>query len=675
MNPLLTANLDEHKIDFSVIKPEHFTDALETLLPKMLKEHEISANEAPLEFKALFDNQPNHERLNSLYGILYHLNSVINSPEYQSTFENFDEKISEVYTKFSLDERIYYKLCAYTNTKNFAALSDINQDMVFDNIKSMEDGGINLNDELKEKLYKNSNDISNISNQFNNNLMQSQLNSFIVFSEDELIGLPERAVQILHTCDVEKVVDGVNYYKIPFSKGLNNDIMTYCDNEHVRKACYEENLKIATTGDFDNRVVIKNLADTYQECANIMGLPTFSHMKLRKSMAKSSDNAIKFVNDIAEKALPFAKKEQKELITFGEEILNREMQMWDFGFIKNIYANEKFDFEPEDLRQYFTVSHMMKGFFEIFETLYKIKFQQIFGEKTWHKDVQVYQVIGEDNQPVGKIYFDLYLREHKQQGAWMMPSVERSEDTDGKITLPVVYVICNAPKDAGEEPTLSFDEVNTFFHEMGHAFHQLLTKVDCGYYSGLNNVQKDAIELPSQFMENFIYDYEVLKKITSHSKTKEHLPKELYDKLMASKNFNSGLHIVRQCILAKTDLMIYSQPGSNPIDVEHKVREEWKISDRFNSNSLICPSFSHIFGGGYSSGYYSYLWAEVLAADAFAALKESGSNYIEQIPASDLFKKHVLEVGGIDDMGVNFFNFRGREPQAKFLLESYGIPN
>lgn len=674
MNPLLTLDLHEHKIDFSVIKPEHFADALDTLLPKILKEHEVAANEAPLEFKALFDSQPNQERLSKLHSLLYHLYSVVNSPEYQEVFENFDETLSGVYTKFSLDERIYYKLCAFTHTQNFANLSFINQQMVYDHISSMEDNGINLEDSIKEQLYKNSNESSAISSLFSNNLMQSQLNSFIVFSEDELVGLPERAIQILHTCEVEKEVDGVKFYKIPFSKGLNSDIMIYCENEHVRKICFERNLEIATTGDFDNREVVKKFADIYQENATIMGFKNYSEKRLRKNMAKNSEQAIKFVDDIVEKVIPFAKEEQKELIAFGENLLKREMQMWDFGYIKNLYATAKFDFDPEDVRQYFTVKPMMNGFFEIFETLYKIKFNEIYDETAWHKDVKIYSVVDENNNPIGKIYFDLYLREHKQQGAWMMTAIDRDETHDGKITLPVVYVVCNAPKDEGEEPTLSFDEVNTFFHEMGHAFHQLLTKVNCGYFSGLNNVQKDAIELPSQFMENFIYDYEILKKITCHAKTKEHLPKELFDKILNSKNFNSGLHLVRQCILAKTDLVIYSQPGSHPIEVERAIREEWKVSDRFQSSSLICPSFSHIFGGGYSSGYYSYLWAEVLAADSFAALKESGSNYLEQISASDLFKKHILEVGGFDDMSYNFKNFRGRDPEVRFLLESYGIP-
>lgn len=673
MNPLLTLDYKKHQIDFSSIKPEHFKETLDILLPKIIKEHEVAANEADLTFKALFENQPNSERMSFFHTILYHLNSVVSSPEYQETFEAFDEQLSEVYTKFNLDERIYYKLCAYTNTKDFANQHELNRQMVFDILTSMEESGINLPDEEKEKLYKNATEVSNLCNTFNSNLMQAQANSCLFFTKEQLNGLPERSIKVLESCEYTEK-DGVKLYKVPYSKGLYGDIMTYCHSEESRKACYEESLTIGVTGDFDNSEIIKNIADKYQDKSQIMGFENYSAMAMRKYMAKNAKKAIEFIDSIANKALPFAKQEQLTLIQYGQKILNRNMKIWDYGYVKNIYANELFQFEPEEVRKYFTVTHLMNGFFDIFSTLYKIKFTPIENEVLWHPDVKAFTVTGENDTSMGKIYFDLYLRENKQQGAWMMSSIDREVSLDGELILPVVYVVCNAPKDEGQEPTLSFDEVNTFFHEMGHAFHQLLTKVNFAHYSGLNNVQKDAIELPSQFMENFIYDYEVIKKITCHSVTKEHMPEELFKKLLNSKNFNSALHLVRQCIFAKMDLTIFSNPGSNPIEIEKEIKTLWETAPSLKSEKLICPTFSHIFGGGYSSGYYSYLWAEVMAVDSFAALKEKGSNYLEQIEASDAFKKHILEVGGVHDMADNFRAFRGRDPEVEHLFKSYGIP-
>ncbi len=673
MNPLLTLDYKKHQIDFSSIKSEHFKEALEILLPKIIKEHEIASNEADLTFKELFENQPHSERMNILHTILYHLNSVVSSPEYQETFEAFDEKLSEVYTKFSLDERIYYKLCAYTNTKDFASQHELNRQMVFDTLTSMEESGINLPDEEKEKLYKNATETSNLCSTFNSNLMQSQAESHLLFTEEQLDGLPTRSLNVLHTCESTEE-NSVKTYKVPYSKGIYGDIMTYCHSEETRKVCYEEGLKIGVTGELDNSQIIKNIADKYQEKSKIMGFDNYSAMTMRKNMAKNADNAISFIDNIAHKALPFAKQEQQIIINYGQKVLGRNMKVWDYGYVKNIYANELFQFEPEEVRKYFTVTHLMNGFFDIFSTLYKIKFTPIDNETLWNPDVKAFTVTGENDTPMGKIYFDLYLREQKQQGAWMMSCIDRELSSDGELTLPVVYVVCNAPKDAGQEPTLSFDEVNTFFHEMGHAFHQLLTKINFSHYSGLNNVQKDAIELPSQFMENFIYDYEVIKKITCHSETKEHMPEALFKKLLNSKNFNSALHLVRQCIFAKMDLLIFSNPGADPIEVEKEVKELWETAPTLKSEKLISPNFSHIFGGGYSSGYYSYLWAEVLAVDSFAALKEKGENYIEQIEASDAFKKHILEVGGVHDMSDNFRAFRGREPDVEHLFKSYGIP-
>lgn len=675
MNPLLTLNLKEHKIDFTVITAEHFKEALDVLLPEIKKEHETTANEAPFEYFHLFESQDNHERLSDVFNILGHINTVSNSDEIQAVFELYETTLSEVYTKMSLDERVYHKLCSYTNTPDFKALDNQRKLMIYDQIDYMADAGIDLPENKKEELYKIAVDKGTLITKFSQNIMQSQLHSHVIFTEEDLPDLPQRCYDILHSCEVvsEEGVTPVQY-KIPFATGLYIDILINCSNAEARKKCFEENIRLGVTAPYDNRILIQEIADIFHKEAHLLGFKNYSDKKMRKYMAQNPQKAIEFINDLAQKSLPFAKIQQKEMLDFGKSILGRKPEPYDLAYIEEIYTKQNFALDNEKIREYFTVSQLMSGFFEIFQTLYKIKFQLITDEKLWNPDVMAYEVQDLEGKKIGKIYFDLFLREQKRPGAWMSGMISKDKSFDKKTTTdPVVYVVCNAPKEVNSQPTLDYDEVQTFFHEMGHALHHLLTKVDFDYFSGLNNVQMDAIELPSQFMENFCFDYEVLKKITAHKTTGEVLPRELFDKMESARNFNKAIALVRQCTLSKLDLLIFSTPGSNPIEIEKQVRNEWKITDELPPSRLVTPTFSHIFEGYYSSGYYSYAWAEVLAADCFAALKESGSTYTEQIEASNAFKSHILEVGGVNDMNENFFNFRGREPDVKYLLQGYGI--
>lgn len=675
MNQLLTADLTKHEIDFSKITPENFIEALEVLKPQMIREHEVSVNEAPLTYKALFETSPSGDRLSLINAYLYNLTRVANTPEYHAIFERYIEELDELSTKMSLDERAYYKLCAYTNTQDFKEQDELKHQYIYDIISRMEDSGIHLDETEKEKLYKNTTDMGKKETQFNYNIMQAQKNSSVVVSDNDVDNLNERISSIVKSCEVIKEEEGIKFYKVPYSKGLYTDLLTHCHNEATRKAIYDERKSLNIEGEFSNLQLTQDIVSLSNDRAKILGHNNFSDFALRKRMAKKNETALNFIQEIGNKALPFAKKEVQILQEFAKEKLGREMKNHDVAYICNTYMEEFYKYSSESVREYFTLNQVLNGFFEIFETLYQIKFTPVEGETLWNDRVKVFNVVDNNNEKMGKIYFDLYTRESKQPGAWMMDVVSRDTE-DGKIITPVVYVVANVSDDGRESPTMDIDDVNTFFHEMGHAFHSLLSKVNLGAFSGINNVQLDAIELPSQFMENFIYDYEVLKKITSHYQSGEVLPYELFQKILQSKNFNSAIFILRQCCLAKLDLLSYSETGKSktPIEIEKDIISEWATSNLSKDGTLVTPNFSHIFGGGYKSGYYSYLWADVLAADAFNALKEQGNSYLEQIEAANLFKKHILEVGGVNDMTENFQAFRGRDPDIKHLFNRYGIP-
>lgn len=663
-NPLLSKNIINHDISFNTITPQHFVDAFAILLPEIEKEHEYLMSEAPLNYEAMFENAPYQEQLMSVLHILHSLNLTVQTPEIKNIAEEYLPKISSIFKKMQLDDRGYVRLKQYKLTEEYQQLEDINKKMIEDIIFNYEMGGINLPQAQKEQLQNLAYQLSEKTTEFENNLTEIEATLEQEFTKEQLEGLSDRALG-------NAEVNG-DKLLVSESSGLYDDILKNCEVESTRKAVYEDSLKVGVAPGFDNRPVLEEILKLRQEYAKILGFDTYANSALVKRMVKTPQEALDFIEQLGKQAHASAKIESQNVTKAGIELLGKEPEFHDRAYVVTQMKKQLYKVEQELIRQYFPVTHTVEGLLQLIENLYEITFTINKDKAAWHEDVVVYDLKDKNTQkPVGSLYMDLYKRKFKSSGAWMSSAVSRHVYKD-KEKLPVAYIVCNAPKDTHGQSTFEFHEIVTLFHEMGHALHHLLTEIDSEYYSGLNGVQHDAVELPSQFMENFVWDYEIIKLISSHVQTGEVLPKEEFDKIVAMKNFLSASGLIRQIIFSELDMRLYSQNNVNAAQIENEVFDKWLTRPR-DKREYFLPSFSHIFAGGYGAGYYAYKWAEVLSADAFAALKEAGNTYHDQKVVANKFRKLILAQGGAENMEDNFMNFRGRNPDVSYLLKDLGI--
>lgn len=668
-NPLLQKAIKNHNINFSELTSENFKEAFEILIPKVIEEHEYEAMNAGLTFKELLESSKEQEQLGAALQYLSHMNSTVQTPEIREVYEEYIPRLMSIFQDFSVDERIYHKLESFVNTSEFQELTDIKKKIVRTIIFTFEIEGVALPNDKKDRLKEIAINVTELQTQFSNNLVDTKSLLAVELTKGELLGLPDRALNNL--TEVVGQRNGEDVYKITYVSGLFNDILTYANNNETRKKVYESQLCMGVKEGADNRPLLSQISTLFHEQAKILGYSNFAELTMIKNMVTAPSYALSFINSLADKSFPQAKKETAEVDAFGFELFKKKVEFEDRAFVVDKMKTTLLNLDDEKIRQYFPVDKVVSGLFDIIETIYEIKFVPTINN-LWHEDVRGYNLVDvKTNEKIGSLYLDLYKRVFKNDGAWMNGLISR-EMLDEGLRLPVAYVVCNAPKDVGQISTFDFNEIITLFHEMGHALHHLLTKVNDSYFSGINHVQHDAVELPSQFMENFCWDYEVLKKLSSHVKTSEVFPRELFNTMKDAKNFLSANQMLRQAIFSQVDMRIYSEPQKDPLVIEQEVFKAWSTRD-LDSRVFFLPTFSHIFAGGYSAGYYAYKWAEVLSSDAFAALKESGSTYIEQKSAAQQFREHILETGGYKDMNENFFNFRGRDPDIKYLLEDYGI--
>lgn len=663
MNQLLSKNVQDHVIDFSTLKAQDFAQAFNILMPAVREEFEFIVTKAPLTYDALFESDEKAKHLTAVLTLLSSLYMMRQEAPLREVYEEYMPKVTEFLQELGLDKRAYDKMVQYTQTAEYKTLNPLRIKAIQDMLFNYEIGGIALPQEQKQMLQDISVALTRETTKFDNNLVDTYDELVLEFSKEELAGLPERALENIKLLDNGK-------YEATYLAGNFNDIMDYCCVESTRRAVYEAELGIGTFEDKDNRDVVKEITRLKQAKAKILNFETYAHMGMVKEMVKSPQEALSFIENLAQSSHPKAIEEWKQVEEFGKKFLGREMMFWDRAFVLEAYKKTQFNLDPEAQRQYFPVSAVLPGLFKIVSTLYGVQLVQNTSVSTWHEDVLVYDV-NKSGHYTGRLYIDLFKREGKEDGAWMMNAVDRSV-TEKQTRLPVAYIVCNVIKDVKRESTFIFDEIVTLFHEMGHALHHLLSTVDEEYFSGLNQVEHDAIELPSQFMENFVWDYEVLKVISRHTQTTEVFPLSEYQKLLNSKYFLAAHAMVRQAAFSELDMRIYSNPEANPLDVEKNVFKKWETIKRDERASFV-PTFSHIFSGGYAAGYYAYKWAEVLSSDCFAALKESGQTYVEQVPMAKRFLKTILSRGGTQDMLDNFIEFRGRAPDVTFLLRDYGI--
>ncbi len=669
LNPLFNPNITLHEIDYTSVTAEHFKEALSEYLIKARAEHEREALEAPLTYKALVESSTNMEHLMALWQYMSHLNMAMQTPEIRAIDEEFTPKLMSFTQELAVDARMYNKFKTYSEGEEYKTLSTDKQKMIKDTLVRYEKEGVALSEGDKAKLKKLTEELSELQSKFTNNLVDTNAGISLEFTKKQLAGLPERALGDLG--ESVRVEGGEEVFSVAYTSGLFEDISKYALDATTRKRVYEAELVQGVKEGLDNRPLMAQIAALFHKKAQILGFDNFASFNMTTNMVKEPGKALEFINDLASKSFEAAKEETKSVSEYGAKILGVPVEFYDRSFVVNRMKKDLLQLDVEAQRQYFPVKNVVAGLFDIVENLYDIKFVEN-DKKLWVEDAKSYSVVdNKTGQKMGELCLDLFKREFKSEGAWMHGVVGRSQKSEGALRLPVAYIICNAPKGMGE-PTFEFEEIVTLFHEMGHALHHLLTKVDLDFFAGINQVQHDAVELPSQFMENFCWDYEVLTKLSSHVETGAKLPREMFDLMLKSKNFLSANAMLTQAKYGLLDMQIYSDVNASPIDVEADVFNRWATRE-VDTRSHLAPTFKHIFTGGYGAGYYAYKWAEVLSSDSFAALKESGSTYMEQKGAAARFREHILEVGGVRDMNENFLEFRGRSPEITFLLEDSGI--
>ena len=612
-------------------------------------------------------------RLNQAWGLVGHLQSVKDSPELRTLHEEFLPKLTELYVNLGQNQALY----KHVQTIKDIEYSQLNteQKKVIDNeLRDFKLSGITLPSEQQQQFKTIQNQLSELATQFEHNVLDatdSYSRSAII---DELTGIPEDSLALYKAMAEQEQQEG---YKITLHMPSYLPIMQYCSNRQLREELYEAYVtrasELSNAAKFDNGGLIGKILALRLEKAQLLGFNNYAELSLFNKMADTPSQVLDFLHQLAIKSRPYAEQDLTELKAYALKIDGiTELSAWDIPYYSEKLQQHKYSYSSNELKQYFPLPKVFSGLFNLIGQLYSLKLVLNKEMSVWHSDVSAYDII-QNGQISGHIYFDLYARDGKQPGAWMNSAQDRNMDGEAEH-LPIAYVICNFTKPVGDKPSLlTFDDVQTLFHEMGHALHHLLTVVDNSSISGINGVEWDAVELPSQFMEYFAWDYAILKTITAHIDSGEALPQELFDKVLAARHYQSGLQMLRQLEFAIYDLQLHSSfnPAVDNYLIElEQVRKQIAV--------LIPPiynrfanSFAHIFAGGYAAGYYSYKWAEVLACDVFSIFDGISGAKLSELGAQ--LQRTILSQGGVRPMMENFVAFMGREPQIDALLKYSGI--
>ncbi|MBT7438978.1 MAG: M3 family metallopeptidase [Thiotrichales bacterium] len=579
-----------------------------------------------------------------------HLNSVMFTDEFNKQYEKTLPLISNFYSDLGANKDLYKAFKRVNET----TLNLQQKHIVNDSLRSFELSGVALDGAKSEQFKEIQEQLSVLSNQFSKNVLQSTNSWKKTVSAEELKG---------YGADEFSKVKTGDHYEINLQVPVYIDLMTYADSSDLREEVYKAYISRAsdigiTSKEFDNRPIMDEILKLRLEMSELVGFSNYADYSTQSKMVDSPDAVVDFLSTLIELSTPQAKAELSDL----ERFAGHALMPWDLMYYSEKLKQKTFSFKRSDLKPYFPENSVFNGLFETIQNLYDIKLTEIH-EKTYHQDVRVIK-LEDKNGVIGRIYLDVYARENKRGGAWM-------SDYQGlyKDSLPVAFVVCNLNSPSDGKPALfDFDEIVTIFHEFGHALHHLLTKVPFPCAAGISGVPWDGVELPSQYMENFCYEKEVVELISGHWETGNKLPEVLFKKVIESKNFQSGLQMLRQCEFALWDMSTHIS-GTDTYEILSKVREKTSLVPIVDENRFL-NSFSHIFSGGYAAGYFSYKWAEVLAADAYEFVQENGG--IGSKSSND-FRKCILEVGGSLDFMGQYIKFRGSKPKMDGLLKASGI--
>ena len=680
-NPLLdTSGLPQ----FDQIKPEHVTPALHLLLAEAETAlTKVTGPDVPADYDALsllLDVAT--ERLGRAWGAVGHLNAVADTPELRAAFNENLPLVTEFYTRLGADERLYAKYKALNEAqKSLPAekrLSPARQRALDNALRGFVLGGAELQGEAKKRFAEIQELQAAKSQAFSEHVMDATDAYAHYVRTEELDGVPEDIVQA--TKAMAEGEGKENSHKLTLHMPVYLPLMQYANNRALRETLYRAYATRASeTGptERDNTPLMREIVGLRQEESALLGYKNFAEVSLVPKMATNPQQVMDFLRDLAKRARPFAEKDMAELRDFAKtECGITDLQAWDVAYVSEKLKEARYAFSDQEVKQYFTEPTVLKGLFGLIESLFDVKIQPDTAP-VWHESVRFFR-IERAGQLVGQFYLDPYARTGKRPGAWMDDVRGRWKRPDnGATQTPVAHLVCNFAKGVGDKPALlTHDDVTTLFHEFGHGLHHMLTKVEDLGVSGISGVEWDAVELPSQFMENFCWEWDVVQKLTSHVDTGAHLPRALFDKMTAAKNFQSGMQTLRQIEFSLFDMRLHAEPGreANVQSVIDEVRQEVAVNipPAFNR---FQHSFSHIFSGGYAAGYYSYKWAEVLSADAYAAFEEAAT------PATGVlnpevgrrYREAILEAGGSRTAMENFKAFRGREPRIDALLRHQGM--
>jgi oligopeptidase A len=657
---------------FDRITHEHVVPAIEALLDEVRESVEAAARvESPTWQNLVEPMEEALERLGRSWGVVAHLNAVMNSPELREAYNAVLPKVSAFYASLGQDERLHQRYKAMREGPEWTRLTAPRRRILDNELRDFRLGGAELSAEHKLRFAAIQEELASLSARFEENLLDAT-NDFGWFSEDvsRLAGLPPDVVSAARTAAEQ---DGKPGYKFTLHAPSYLPVMQYADDRELRAALYRAYATRASEfgkPEWDNTDLIRRIVELRHEEAQLLGFCSYAEVSLEPKMAESPQQVSAFLRDLAARARPYGERDMADLREFAAGHLGIDaLEAWDVAYAAEKLRVERYAFSDQEVRQYFPEPKVLKGLFDVIEGLYGLF---VLPDETavWHEDVRFYKLTDRDGTLVGQFYLDLYARQSKRGGAWMDDAISRRRAGPG-IQTPVTYLTCNFSGPVDGKPALfTHDEVITLFHEFGHGLHHLLTQIEDLGVSGIHGVEWDAVELPSQFMENFCWEWGVLQGMTAHVDSGEPLPRALYDKMVAARNFQSGMMTLRQIEFSLFDMQLHGgPPGRSAMDILREVRAEVAVVhppefNRFPNN------FSHIFAGGYAAGYYSYKWAEVLSADAYAAFEEAGGLNAE---VGQRFWREILAVGGSRPAIESFKAFRGREPSLEPLLRHNGM--
>ena len=665
---------------FDRIRAEHVAPAIDALLAAARTAvADVGADNRPPTWEnVVAPTETAFDHLDRAWGAVRHLNAVVSTPSIRDAYNAALPKVTAFYTDVAQDARWFARFRALRASGGYEAIDAARRKVVDNALRDFRLGGAELSDPDKARLKTVQEELATLAAKFDDNVLDSE-NAWAHYVDDErqLAGVPADVVTTARAAAEAQACTG---YRLTLRHPCYTPVMQYADDRGLRALMHRASATLASelgaSPDWDNTPVIARILELRHEEARLLGYANYAELSLVPKMAQTPSEVLAFLRDLARRARPFAEREYHELAQFArDELRIADPAAWDLSYSAEKLKARRFAFSEQEVKQYFPEDRVLAGLFRVVESIYGITVRAALAP-AWHPSVRFYEIRDSGNALVGQFYLDLYAREGKQSGAWMDDAINRRYAQD-RLQHPVAYLTCNFSGPVEGRPAyFTHREVITLFHEFGHGLHQLLTRVDVAGVSGLQGVEWDAVELPSQFMENYCWHFDVLSHMTAHADTGAALPRELFDRMLAARNFGSGMAMVRQIELALFDMLLHGeyvpgQPGrfASPQAVLDAVRREVAVVPR-PAYDRFMHAFGHVFAGGYAAGYYSYKWAEVLSADAFELFEEHG---VLSPEIGRRFRDEVLARGGSRTALESFVAFRGRPPQLDALLRHNGM--